>query len=262
MELLWRLLCGPSPGNDARSNTNSRAVGYCRQVCHGTEYWSRKQAVVAREIACGITQPNAYAASSPPRIAFDFTDADFSFEQDGMRLGRRLSKLSAAFFAFALGAIVPAYAQNVVKLPSGGSLRLSTVSGATQIEVASQAGERKIVRVARDSNVAPTAKPSRLTLVGEVTGAAIVLVDTYPSIPGGMSYCRAGEESFLRVLSLGQGSITDALHIKLQSCRENIELASPGVEWLPESSKLRVRWIQGPFAREKPDQLEVRVGAN
>ncbi len=58
---------------------------------------------------------------------------------------------------------------------------------------------RYALSVARDSTVSPKAKPTGIKVVGEIKGSVIILIDTYPSLPGGMSYCQAGEERFLRI---------------------------------------------------------------
>src|SRR3954453_16324157 len=35
----------------------------------------------------------------------------------------------------------------------------------------------------------------------------------------------------------------ESLRVKLKSCREEIELESPGIEWQAQTSALRVRWL-------------------
>jgi hypothetical protein len=60
----------------------------------------------------------------------------------------------------------------------------------------------------------------------------VVLVDSYPSIPGGLSMCQAGEERFLRVVASTGGKAEETFRLKVASCRENLELAAPALEWL------------------------------
>jgi hypothetical protein len=63
----------------------------------------------------------------------------------------------------------------------------------------------------------------------------LLMVDTYNSLPGGMSYRQAGEESFLRVVSTTSGTPEETTRVKLSSCRQNIELGASGLEWRPGS---------------------------
>jgi hypothetical protein len=97
-------------------------------------------------------------------------------------------------------------------------------------------GKRYRVAVTRDDTVSKNAKPYKIKIIGVKNGTAVILVDTYHSIPGGMSYCQAGSESFLRVISITAKQPTETFHTKLESCLDNIELASPGIEWEPNSS--------------------------
>lgn len=108
-------------------------------------------------------------------------------------------------------------------------------------------GEQYNIAVERDDTVAQDTRPRKVKIIGEIPKVAVILIDTYPSIPGGMSYCQAGEERFLRVVSLTKSAPEETFHVKLESCRNNIELASPGIDWLPESSKLVIHWLQGPI---------------
>jgi len=89
------------------------------------------------------------------------------------------------------------------------TLLLSTVACVAQSNTQSQTLHIKLsdsqqysVAVERDANVAKDATPEKIRIVGVIKGIAIILVDTYRSIPGGMSYCQAGSESFLRVVSI------------------------------------------------------------
>src|SRR6185369_12194967 len=140
------------------------------------------------------------------------------------RWGLRLVAVSAV-----LGGLAPVQAQQTISLVGGGSFRVSTVGGWTQVEIRREGG-REILRLERDATVAPVSQPSRVQLIGEIPAAAIILVDTYPSVPGGMSLCQAGEESFLRIISLRRRPAIATLRVKLGSCRDDIELVSPGVD--------------------------------
>ena len=117
-------------------------------------------------------------------------------------------------------------------------------------------GNQYAVPAECDATVLKCTKPRKIKIVGETKNSAVVLVDTYPSIPGGMSYCQAGEESFLRVVSLAKKTPVETFHTKLESCRDNIELASPGLVWSAESATLVIHWLQGPTS---PGQAEKRI---
>jgi hypothetical protein len=156
--------------------------------------------------------------------------------------GPRPAKLAAGLFVSCI-----IYAQgNSVALPSGGTVRYSTVSGKTRLEIASTGGAPRAVTVARDETVAPETKIDKLRVIGVVGDRAVVLVDTYPSKPLGLSYCQAGEEQFLRVIALSGREPKETLRVKLASCRQNIELASPGLEWKAETTELKIHWLMGP----------------
>jgi hypothetical protein len=89
---------------------------------------------------------------------------------------------------------------------------------------------------------------------------AIVLVDRYASIPGGLSLCQAGVEEFLRVVSVAGGRPTETFVVKVASCRDNIELAEPGLVWDGPASTLRIDWLTGPTG--KPEVRAIRVGSD
>ena len=145
---------------------------------------------------------------------------------------------------------------------AGNSISYAGESAKTQLEFRTREGARYILSVERNSTVSPNFKPIDITIVGEVQGSVVILVDTYPSIPGGLSYCQAGKERFLRVISISKKPPEETIRVKLASCRDNIELGSPGIEWVRESSTLRIHWLQGPVSRQKPEELTVRIGSD
>jgi len=146
------------------------------------------------------------------------------------------------------------------------TLLLSTVACVAQSNTQSQTLHIKLsdsqqysVAVERDANVAKDATPEKIRIVGVIKGIAIILVDTYRSIPGGMSYCQAGSESFLRVVSIASKKPAETFHIKLESCRENIELASPGLEWMPKTSQVMIHWLLGPGTPGKAETRTLKI---
>jgi hypothetical protein len=158
-------------------------------------------------------------------------------------------------------AIIGASAQQSVPLVSRKLLTASVFNARTVFTVPRRAGRASLLRVERDATVAPDKAPSSLKLVAEIPGSALILVDTYPSIPGGISYCQAGEESFLRVLTISGKHPVESYRTKLESCRDNIELASPGLRWSPETKTLDIHWLSGPGNVGKPENRTLKIAA-
>jgi len=77
-----------------------------------------------------------------------------------------------------------------------------------------------------------------------------------------MSFCQAGEERFLRIILISKKPPVEKRRIKLSSCRDNIEMASPGIEWLPESSILRINWLQGPDTNGVSEERVLQIDDN
>ncbi len=170
----------------------------------------------------------------------------------------RIAFWNSAALAVLLSAPV-AMADDSVPLGSGGTIRCSPSRGKTKLEIRTPEGARYSLRVERDATVSSGIAPSGLELVGEIRGRAIIFIDTYPSLPGGLSYCQAGEERFLRVISIARKPAVETFRVKVESCLQNIELASPGAEWFPESSKLVIHWLQGPEGTQKPAELTLGI---
>lgn len=133
-------------------------------------------------------------------------------------------------------------------------------AGSRKVEIRTQRGAAYSASFDVDGTVAPGAPPTDIKVVAELEDT-LLIVDTYASLPGGMSYCQAGEESFLRVVSTASGVPEETTRVKLNSCRQNIELGSPGLEWQPDSSTLKLLWLSGPGTRGVPAELTLRIGA-
>jgi len=172
-----------------------------------------------------------------------------------------IASSASALAALLLGVTA---APPLAREPSAGEAATSVsyrVEGSrTLLSIRTGTGPRRALRVRRDATVSPTAEPTSVRVIGELEGAAVILVDTYPSIPGGMSYCQAGEESFLRVISVRRSPPVETFRAKVGSCREDIELASPGIEWAAGSATLRIHWLSGPTG--KPETRTVRIGSD
>jgi hypothetical protein len=117
----------------------------------------------------------------------------------------------------------------------------------TQTRLELQVGQdRRSVLLERDGTVAPDPPPPKVDVVANLPGLALIVTDAYPSLAGGLSYCQAGEERFLRVISIANGGAAGTLVAKLASCRDNLELADPGLQWEPQISTLHIHWLRGP----------------
>ena len=139
------------------------------------------------------------------------------------------------------------------------SITAAAKQSQTQLLIRTRIGKHYSLLVTRDSTIAPSVKPTTVKIVGDIDGQTIIVTDVYPSIPGGMSYCQAGEESFLRVISLTAKPPRETLKLKLESCRGNLELDSGGIEWLPQTRTLRIHWLTGPGGNGAPEVREINL---
>jgi hypothetical protein len=170
-----------------------------------------------------------------------------------------------AFWASALlllAVFASATAQESAADSASSAISYSTKNSKTRLDIRTPKGAHYILGVKRDSTVSPKSAPSDVKVVGEIKDSVVIIVDTYPSIPGSLSYCQAGEERFLRVISITKKPAKETFRVKLDSCRDNIELASPGIEWLPESLTLSIHWLQGPNKKQQSEDLTMQIGAN
>lgn len=131
-------------------------------------------------------------------------------------------------------------------------------NGRTRVTIDLGDGRRPAVLLPRDATTAPEAAPLRVDLLGDAPGGAILIIDRYPSMAGGMSYCQSGEEHFLRVVSVS--ATPETWTMKIASCRDNIELTDRGVEWDAASATMRIHWLNGP--QGKPEVRIIRIGAD
>lgn len=137
-----------------------------------------------------------------------------------------------------------------------------TEQGHTRLTWADARGTAHSIAVARDSTVAALAEPSGATVAGEIADSVLVIVDTYPSIPGGMSYCQSGTERFLRVLSIAAARPVETYRVKLASCLGNIELAADTIAWDAATSQLHINWLAGRGAAHGPESKTMRIGGD
>lgn len=165
-------------------------------------------------------------------------------------------------FLVSLFAAASSGAADSVNLPSGGTLHYSASGGKTRLEIRSANKLRHVLNVGRDETVPKASAPGNVTVVAEMKGRAIIIIDSYASLPGGMSYCQSGQERFLRVISICRKSAVETFMVKLESCRENIELESGGVNWQQGAGRLYIRWLQGPNSKQSPEELAITIGVD
>ena len=145
-----------------------------------------------------------------------------------------------------------------IALTGGGVLRYSTGGSQTVVQyVAPRSNRKEGMVLGRDATVSPRG-PVEIKLIAEVGEHVLVVSDQYESKQGSMSYCGAGQEKFLRVLSIG-GAVRETFHAKLESCIDNLELASPGVLWNPETSTLEIHWLSGSGPNEHNQTRSYRI---
>jgi hypothetical protein len=171
---------------------------------------------------------------------------------------RYLVAIALALLPALLLADEPAAQPPSLEFP-GGSIAYDAHGARTILSITTSDGRHYQIRLARDSNVARGTPPREVTVIGQLDASAIILTDTYPSIPGGLSYCEAGEEKFLRVISLSSRSATQRYHTKLESCRQNLILATPGVDWQSDTHTLTIHWTSGPKGIGQPETRTVKV---
>jgi hypothetical protein len=166
----------------------------------------------------------------------------------------------ASFFLLGVGVCSGQHAP--LKLQSGLSVSYAAEDDQTVFSFQAPGAKATQVAVARDETVANASVPDAVKVIAEVPESLLVLTDSYPSVQGGLSYCQAGEESFLRVFLLAGEHPVETYHTKLESCRNNIELASPGLNWSAETRTIAINWISAPGAVGKSKTMAVKIGAD
>ena len=137
-----------------------------------------------------------------------------------------------------------------------------TEQGRTVLTWKNANGVSRFLALSRDSTVAPATEPSGATITGEIADSVLVIVDSYPSTPGGMSFCQAGTERFLRVLAIATAQPVETYRVKLASCLGNIELGADSTSWDAGKSQLRIYWLLGPSGAHGPESKTLRVSGD
>lgn len=143
-----------------------------------------------------------------------------------------------------------------ITLAFGGTLRYSTESNSTRIEIRPSKGAAAKVQILlpRDETVAPASPVQGFELLAEKPSGVYILTDRYASRPGPMSYCQSGQEQFVRVLKRSR-ALRETFSLKVQSCRSNLELGSAGLSWDNASSILTIDGVPPKRYRVGDDGL-------
>lgn len=120
-------------------------------------------------------------------------------------------------------------------------LNLAHEAGKAALEIRFPSAKAQVLPLETDANVNPESGLATAELVAFAWSKTLLVKDTYASRPGPLSMCQAGQESFLRVIGLAP--LEEILSFKLASCRDDIELASPGMEWHADTATLTIRWL-------------------
>ena len=127
---------------------------------------------------------------------------------------------------------------DTLSLPGGATLHYAVQDGQSTAALTPSGTQLKLEA---DHTIAPNAGV-RAKPIGQLGTQVILATDEYPSRPGGMSYCQAGHEQFLRVFSLTP-QLHQTFQTKTASCIDNKELADPGIVWKPETATLEIHWL-------------------
>ncbi len=152
---------------------------------------------------------------------------------------------------FACGVVFSAHADVAPALPK---LKLSYQAGQAKLELKPESGKAQTLLLKTDAYVNPASHSATLELIAALPHT-LVLQDSYASRPASLAMCQAGQESFLRVIR--RVPLKEMLRIKLASCRENIELATPGLTWQAETASLHIHWLSGPNQGEQQQKLQI-----
>ena len=126
----------------------------------------------------------------------------------------------------------------------GKTLSCRALSASTVCTLGSKGKQSRRLVLRRDATVQRGAVPT-LKLIG-TRADGFVMVDSYASASAGLGMCQAGTESFLRVFSLRASGPVQTFETKLESCRENVELALDGVRWDAATGTAHIHWLSAP----------------
>lgn len=136
-----------------------------------------------------------------------------------------------------------------------------SLSKKVRLQFVSSLGVQHYLWVAPDRYVSSNSAISKVDIIAEVSPQLFVIVDTLASRPLGLSMCQAGTERTVRVVKIVARKPVEQSKLKVESCRQGIELANPGLVWDPAHSTLLVRWIIAPGEPRGSKQLMFSIPA-
>jgi hypothetical protein len=160
----------------------------------------------------------------------------------------------------------------VLALAPSAPVRGDGMPGAPQLKAEHGADGRSRLRFSTGGELAGVTDPDiparslpRLKVLGTVGDSTALVMESYRSrANAGGGQCGAGEERWLRVISL-RPAPKEAYRVKLDSCWQNVELdhefGERGLEWNAEQAILRIAWLSGP-ANGAPERRELRIAAD
>lgn len=134
-------------------------------------------------------------------------------------------------------------------------LKLIHKAGKTRLDIRMPGGKVQSLPLKADASVNPKNPSGSVELVASIANKTLLIQDNRASRPGPLSMCQAGQESFLRVIQLAP--LKEILTLKLASCRDNMELATPGLTWQADTASLKINWLSGPDHTTQEKTLQV-----
>lgn len=170
---------------------------------------------------------------------------------------------AALLFACCIAPALGFQADDTVALPGGGRVQWTPGPQKTELRFSTpESKSEQSISLNRDATANADSPRTKLKVVGDIPGKAVILMDSYGSVPGGLAYCRAGTESFLRVISIAEPRPKETLSLKVASCRQNLELADNGVQWDAANHTLHIQWLSGPGGPGKPGRRTFHITAD
>lgn len=134
-------------------------------------------------------------------------------------------------------------------------LKLIHKAGKTRLEIRLAGGKVHALPLKTDASVNPKNPSGSVELVASIANKTLLIQDNHASRHGPLSMCQAGQESFLRVIQLAP--LKEILSLKLASCRDNMELATPGLTWQADTASLKINWLSGPDHTTQEKTLQI-----
>lgn len=136
-------------------------------------------------------------------------------------------------------------------------LSMTHKGGQARLDIRMPDGKVKSLPLKTDASVNPKDASASVELVASIANKTLLIQDSRASRPGPLSMCQAGQETFLRVIQLAP--LKEILTLKLAGCRDNMELATPGMTWQADTSTLKINWLSGPDHTTQEKNLHINA---